>query len=211
MDPPPFAPRATSRRPPSSGQIGVEAHVLSGETPPSLAELPPLPETERRRRADPVHQGVTTSDGLTETEPGAVGCREMPTILRLEGVGDVSEFGPLAHHCGRTLDDEVQTIIESVASSREHASRVLREVLGLAFGWTGAEVQPPSRQTPNSGVTCGRPSGRTVDNQYTSAPCRSASAVAHSVATAPSLLNAPRSVTGSRSTISRLNLHRSLQ
>jgi hypothetical protein len=143
-----LAGRQPTRGPPSGGRdvaVGLAVgpaptEPLSGEAPPSLAELPALAEPEGRRGSDPVHQGVTASDGLTKTEPGAVGCREMPTVLRLEGVGDVSQFGPLAHLCGRTLDDEVQAIMESAASSREHAVRVLREVLGLAFGWTGAEV-----------------------------------------------------------------------
>src|SRR5215213_4262233 len=130
---------------------------LSGEAPPSLAELPALAEPEGRRGSDPVHQGVTASDGLTKTEPDAVGCREMPTVLRLEGVGDALELGLLAHFRGRTLDHEVQIIVESVASSREHAVRVLREVLGLAFGWTGAEVQRAVQPDPEQWGDVGAP------------------------------------------------------
>jgi hypothetical protein len=59
----------------------------------------------------------------------------------------------------------------------------------------------PSSQTPSSAVTWGRPSGRPVDSQYTSAPSRPPRACSHSVGTAPGLLNAHSSVTGSCSTI----------
>src|SRR5664280_2220130 len=70
----------------------------------------------------------------------------------------------------------------------------------------------PSTQTPSSGVTCGRPSGRTLDSQYNSAPANVARAWDHSVGSAFGLLKAVSSVTGSCSAMllcrsSRLRLH----
>ena len=59
----------------------------------------------------------------------------------------------------------------------------------------------PSSQIPSSGVTCGRPSGRTVDSQYTSASRSSLRPVPHSVGIASWLLKALSSVTGSGSVI----------
>lgn len=65
--------------------------------------------------------------------------------------GDViaSEFGGVAHLCSLAFDDEVQPV-ESVATGREDAMRVAREILGFALAWAGAEVQgavqPDSQQ-----------------------------------------------------------------
>src|SRR3984957_923318 len=66
------------------------------------------------------------------------------------------------------------------------------------------KYRPPSCQTPSSGVTCGRPSGRTVDSQYTSASANSVRARDHSVCSAFGLLKELSSVTGSCSTNSSL-------
>ena len=55
----------------------------------------------------------------------------------------------------------------------------------------------PSRHTPSSGVTCGRPSGRTVDNQYSSASSSSRRPRSQAVGPASGLLNELNSVTGS--------------
>ena len=73
----------------------------------------------------------------------------MRAVLRLECAGDASEFGGAAHLCGLAFDDEVQPV-ESVATGREDAMRVAREILGFALVWAGAEVQgavqPDSQQ-----------------------------------------------------------------
>src|ERR1700736_5256205 len=71
----------------------------------------------------------------------------------------------------------------------------------LAFR-SSARVQKyiaPSSQIPSNGVTCGRPSGRTDDSQYTSASSSTLRPCVHSVGTAPSLLKPAKVVVGSRS------------
>src|ERR1700730_5402601 len=122
----------------------------SGEAPPGLAELAALTETEDRRGSHPIYQDVAASDGVTKPEPGALWRRETRTVLGLEGFRDAAEFGLVAYLGGRTLDHQVDTVIECVAAGREDAGRVLRQVPGLAFGGTGAEVQrtvqPDSQQ-----------------------------------------------------------------
>src|SRR5690242_7231792 len=56
-----------------------------------------------------------------------------------------------------------------------------------------------------SGVTCGRPSGRTVVSQYISACSSRSRALAHAIAVAPGLLNCGcNSATGSFSAIASL-------
>jgi hypothetical protein len=132
---------------------------LSGETPPSLAELPALAEPEGRRGSDPVHQGVTASDGLTETEPGAVGCRESPTVLRLEGVGDARSSAPsltLRPHPSTTRSKPSSSPLHPVVSTQ---FGFCARFLALRSAGPLQKYNAPSSQTPNSGVTCGRPSG----------------------------------------------------
>src|ERR1700733_2195197 len=119
------------------------------EAPPSLAVRGALTESESRQGCDPEHEDFVPPDGVTETKPGTRRRREIRAVLRLECVGDASEFGWVAHLRRLTFDDDVQPV-ESVATGREDATRVAREVLGFAFVWTGAEVQravqPDSQQ-----------------------------------------------------------------
>ncbi len=82
------------------------------ETPAGLAERLALAEAEGRRGSNPIHQGITASDGVTETEEGALGRREMRIILRLVGIGDTSEFGLVADCGSLTLDYQIETRIE---------------------------------------------------------------------------------------------------
>jgi hypothetical protein len=113
-----------------------------------------------------------------------------------------SQLGLVAHQFRRTLDDDVKTV-EAVTARRDDALGVLYEVLRLAFGRPVQKYNAPSSQTPTSGVTCGRPLGRTVDNQYTLAFRSASRAYAHSVGTASIALKEPSSTDGSCSTNSR--------
>src|SRR5712691_12123827 len=49
--------------------------------------------------------------------------------------------GLVVHHGRVALDDQVETLSEGVAPGRDDAVRVLREVVRLAFGAAGGEVQ----------------------------------------------------------------------
>jgi hypothetical protein len=65
------------------------------------------------------------------------------------------------------------------AAGREDATRVALDVPLLLLTLAGAEVQRAIEPDGDSGVTCGRPSARTVESQNTSAFSSSSSAVAH--------------------------------
>ena len=73
----------------------------------------------------------------------------MRTVLRLECAGDPAELGQVIHLRSLTFDYDVLPV-EPVAAGREDATRVARQVPGLALVWAGAEiqgsVQPDSQQ-----------------------------------------------------------------
>src|SRR5215211_4630057 len=95
-----------------------------------------------------------------------------------------------------TLQPVVTT--QCVFCARFFALRSVRPVV---------KYRTSSNQTAAIGVTCGRPSGRTVDSQYTFAVARISRASSHGVAVALSLLNCgSSSVKGSLSVIARLLL-----
>lgn len=81
----------------------------------------------------------------------------------------MSEFGSVADLDGVSFDSNIETAVESVLAGGENAVWVLFEVLCLALVRTRAKYIASSCHTDNSGVTCGRPSGRTVESQNTSA------------------------------------------
>ena len=83
--------------------------------------------------------------------------------------------------------------------------RVTHEVLRLAFVGPVQKYSAPSSQKDNSGVRCGRPSGRIVEIQYTSAPSRRSRPSAHGIGVASSLLNCESS-----SAVGSLRIIRSL-
>ena len=108
---------------------------------------------------------------------------------------------------GRAFDHEVETV-EGALPRGKNAMRVLREVLRFPLVRSSTEVQGPFEPDPHRGVTCGRPSGRTVESQYTSALASSSRACDHSVGVALALLKALSSVTGTGSAIALSDLLR---
>jgi hypothetical protein len=125
-----------------------------------------LAEAESGRWSDPERHRFAASDRVAETEPGAAGCGEMLSVLRLVSVGDSAELSIVAHLCGVAVDHEIKTV-EGVAAGGEDAVRVSARLRALRSLEPVQKYNAPSDQAPNSGVTCGRPSGRTVDSQYT--------------------------------------------
>src|ERR1700724_1952116 len=89
--------------------LAAKAAVRSGETKPSLAKRFALAKSESDRGSNAVHQHIfAASDGVAETEPGAIGSREMRAVFRLEGVGYGSELGLVTHLRSVSLNDEIQ-------------------------------------------------------------------------------------------------------
>ncbi len=132
----------------------------------------------------------------------------MLSVLRLIGVGDSSKLRMVAHTFGRSFNHEVEAV-EGALPRRKDAMTVCREVLRFSLVRSSTEVQSPFEPDPNRGVTCGRPSGRTVESQYTSAPANSSRACDHSVGVAFGLLKALSSVTGTGSAIPHSDRFRS--
>src|ERR1700733_6594485 len=133
------------RTPPGQvrGQGGIEresGHGRFREAPPGLAVRGALTEPESRQGRDPEDEGLAPPYGVTETRPGTPRRREMRTVLRLECDAHAPQLGGPAPPSRLTLDNQVQPI-EPAAPGRHDATRVAREVPGLALLRAGAEIQ----------------------------------------------------------------------
>lgn len=65
---------------------------------------------------------------------------------------------------GVALDDQIEALPEVVAAGREDAMRLRRMFRSFCSPSPVQKYSAPSSQTATSGVTCGRPSARTVES-----------------------------------------------
>src|SRR6476661_3381416 len=108
------------------------ATVRLREAPAGLAVRRALAEPERGQGSHPIEEDLAASDGVTEPEPGALGCSEVSPVFRLVDVGDAGELGRVGDLGGVTLDHDVETV-ETVATGGQDTASVPGEVLRLAL------------------------------------------------------------------------------
>src|SRR5215210_112176 len=136
---------------PVDARAGSWSRQRSLEAPAGLAERA-LAEPEGRRGSYLVNQDLHLTIYHVE---GAVAHREVKEliVLRVVPVGQPLEPGLVGHPHRVAFDHEVETF-EDVATGRDHAVRVLRQVLRLAFcvpsGEVQGVVQPDARSTANT-------------------------------------------------------------
>ena len=137
--------------------------------PAGLTELLASGEAKYRRRGDAVDQYLAAPDRVAKTKPGALGRGQVRAVLRLVGIRNLFEFCLVADLGDLPFDHNVKTFSESVAARRKNAMWIPLEVLRLALLRAGAEIHRVGAPDGQQRGGCGRPSGRTVESQSTSA------------------------------------------
>ena len=176
------------------------------EAPARLGERRALAEAEGFPWTHLIHPGcarVCLPQGPRIVVEGAVPCGEAPVfaVLRQVGVRHATQRGLAASPSMTRSRPSPSRLHPVVRTQRGFCARFF----ALRSSGPVQKYNAPSSQAPRSGVTCGRPFGRTVEIQYTSAPSRRSRPSAHGAGVAPSLLNrGSRSVVGSLSIIPAL-------
>lgn len=111
----------------------------------------------------------------------------MRAVLRLVGAGGLIELRSIADLDGASFDHDIEAV-EPVLTRSENALRSCFRFFALRSAGPVQKYIASSCHTANSGVTWGRPSGRTVESQNTSAPSMFRRPSAQSVGFAPGLL-----------------------
>ena len=108
---------------------------------------------------------------LALTAEGVAGDVEVPdlAVLGLDRVRELLELGGVGDPDGLALDDDVEARGPGVGPGGQRDLARVLEVAAFCSPVPVTKCTAPSWWTPISGVTCGRPSARTVVSQYSSA------------------------------------------
>ena len=119
-------------------------------------------EGQQLGRFDPEHGGrifARAEHAVTDVE------MPLAAVLGLVGVGEPLQAFRVGDPDRCALDDHIEAPSPAVVAGGQGHPAVVLEIAGLLLAKPGAEMDRCASMTPISGVTCGRPSARTVVSQ----------------------------------------------